>query len=90
MVNNSSFDAAFFAGCCLLCGTLKHLFFNSHLGNEAENVDLLGLADTMSAVHGLKISLRVPVTVKENDNVGRSQVDTQATGAGGQEKQKLL
>jgi len=33
----------------------------THLGDEPENVDLLGLSDPMSSVHGLEIGLRVPV-----------------------------
>lgn len=32
----------------------------THLSDEPEDVDLLGLSDSMSSVHSLKIGLRVP------------------------------
>ena len=36
---------------------------DADLSNEAEDVDLLGLADTVSAVHRLQVGLRVPDVV---------------------------
>ena len=44
----------------------------------------------MSTVHGLKISLWIPITVEKDDNVSRSQVNTQSTSAGSQKEQELL
>lgn len=44
----------------LLRGTLEHLLFDGVLRDEAEDVDLLGLADTVGAVHRLQVGLRVP------------------------------
>jgi len=39
--------------------------------------------------HGLQVNLWVPVRVKENDNVGRGQVDAQTTRACTQHEDKL-
>ena len=41
----------------------------------------------MSPVHGLQVRLWVPVGVVEDDHVSGVQVDTEATGPGGQGRQ---
>ena len=74
----------------LLRRALEHAFLNTVLRNEAINVDLLGLADAVGAVHGLQIRLRIPVAVVENNDVCRSKVDTQATCTSGQAEDELL
>ena len=49
------------------------------------------LADHTSATAAdLQIHLRVPVTVIQDDNVCRVQVDAQASGTRGQQEDKLL
>lgn len=44
----------------LLRGALEDLLLDGVLGDEAEDVDLLGLTDAVGAVHGLEVGLRVP------------------------------
>ena len=44
----------------LLCGTLLHTLLDTVLSNEAEYVDLLGLANTVCSVHCLQIRLWIP------------------------------
>ena len=51
-------------------------------GDEPEDPDLLLLADPVRAVLRLEVHLRVPVRVVENDDVGRVEVDPEATRAG--------
>jgi len=43
-----------------LCSTLEHTLFDAVLSDEAEDINLLRLADAMSAIHCLQISLRIP------------------------------
>ena len=44
----------------------------------------------MRTVHGLQISLRVPITVVQDDDVGGGQVDTETTGTRGEQEDKLV
>ena len=44
----------------------------------------------MRAVHRLEVHLRVPVAVVDDDGIGGGEVDTQTSGAGGEEEDKLL
>jgi hypothetical protein len=45
----------------LLASTLENILLDGVLGDEAVDVDVALLSDTMSASHGLEIVLRVPV-----------------------------
>ena len=51
---------------------------------------LFELTDSVSAIHGLKIHLGVPIRVVENNDVGCVQVDAETSGASGQHEDKLL
>ena len=70
--------------------SLQHALFNTAFRDEAEDVDLLGLTDTMSTVHSLQIRLRVPITVVQDDDVGGGQVDTETTGTRGEQEDELV
>ena len=54
--------------------------------DQTVDVDNLLLTDTMGAIHGLDILLRVPVMFHENDGVCTCKVETQSTNAGSQEQ----
>ena len=43
----------------------------------------------MCAIHSLQVHLRVPVRVKENNNVSGGEIDTKTTGASRQHEDKL-
>ena len=45
-------------------------------GDESENENGSLLSDSMSSIHGLKIGLRIPVRVEEDDGVGSDEVDS--------------
>lgn len=49
----------------LLSRTLQHPLLDTTLGDEPEDKHLLGLADTVGAVHCLEISLWIPVHLSE-------------------------
>ena len=51
---------------------------------------LLLLANPVSPVHGLQVHLWIPVGVVEDDDVGRVQVDAEASRAGGQHEDEFL
>lgn len=74
----------------LLCGTLKNALLDCVLRDEAEDVDLLGLTDTVRTIHGLQVCLRVPVAVKQDNNVGSDKVDTKTTSTGREQEDKLV
>ena len=74
----------------LLCRPLQHALLNAAFRDESEDIHLLRLTNTMCAVHGLQIGLRVPVTVVQDDNVCRGEVDTQPTGTRGEQEDELL
>ena len=74
----------------LLGRAFKHTLLDTALRNETEDINLLGLTDTMGTVHGLQVGLRVPVTVIQNDNVGGCEVDTQTTSASREQEDELL
>src|SRR6266480_3076783 len=73
-----------------LSGTFQDLLFDCVLSDKAVNVHLLVLTDTVSAVHGLQIGLRVPIAVEQNDNVCRREIDTQTTCTGSEKEEKFL
>jgi hypothetical protein len=73
-----------------LRSSLQDSLFDSILSDEPEDIDLLSLTDSMSSVHGLQIGLRVPIRIKQNDNIGSDQIDTQSTSSSCQEEDKLL
>jgi hypothetical protein len=62
----------------------------TNLGDQSEDVNLLLLTNSVRSVHGLEIGLRVPVRVKEHDNVGRGQVDAEAASPCGKEEDELF
>ena len=49
--------------------------------DDAVHVDDLLLTDTMGAIHGLHIFLRIPIMLHEDDGIGTSQIKTQTTNA---------
>ena len=62
----------------LSCRPFDDLFFHSALGDQPVDNDLLFLADTMCTVDRLQVDLRVPVTVKNDHDIGLVEVDSQA------------
>lgn len=74
----------------LLCRTFKHTLLNAAFSDEAEDVDLFGLANTMGTIHCLQVSLRVPVAVVEHHDIGGGQVDTKTSGTGREKENELL
>lgn len=60
-----------------------------YLCDEAEDINLLLLTDTMGTILGLQINLGVPVTIVQDDNIGSDQVDTETSSAGGQQENEL-
>lgn len=44
----------------------------------------------MCAIHSLQICLRVPIAVKEDDNVGGNKVDTETTSTSGEQEDELF
>ena len=70
-------------------GAFHDLLFDRVLRDEAEYAHLLLLTDTMGAIHGLQIHLRVPVGIEQNDHVSRGQVDAQTTGTSRQHEDEL-
>ena len=65
----------------LAVGSLDHLRFVRVLGDEAEDLDSLGLPDAVRARHRLHVVLRVPVGVEDDARVGGDQVDAEAARA---------
>ncbi|RUS91447.1 hypothetical protein EGW08_000771, partial [Elysia chlorotica] len=73
--------------------------------DEPEHTDLLLLADTMGSIlkrytidrniddedrtHNINIHLRIPVRVKQNNDICSGQIDTQATSPGAQHENEL-
>lgn len=57
------------------------------LTDEFIDVDGLGLADAVGAVHGLVVVLGVPVHVVQDDDVGGYEVYAEAAGFCGEEEQ---
>lgn len=47
-----------------------YLLFYSIFGDQPVNVDRLFLTDPMGAIHCLKVHLRVPIMLDENNSVG--------------------
>lgn len=45
----------------LLRGALEHALLDTALRNEAENIHLLRLSDSVSTVHSLQVGLGIPV-----------------------------
>mmetsp|Transcript_8845 Transcript_8845/g.30409 ORF Transcript_8845/g.30409 Transcript_8845/m.30409 type:complete len:769 (-) Transcript_8845:151-2457(-) len=74
----------------LLVRLLDDLLFDGVLRAEPVHVNLLLLANSVSAVHGLQVHLRVPVRVVQDDDIGGVQVDSEATCPRGKQEGKLL
>ncbi len=51
-------------------------------GNEAEDLDVAGLADAVGAILGLQVVGRVPVRIDDDDFVGGGDVEPYAAGFG--------
>lgn len=69
---------------------LYHFLLHSVLGDEAEDLDYLRLPDTVSTIHGLKVNLRIPIAVIEDNDVGCHQIQTQTTCSGRDEEDKFV
>lgn len=63
----------------LLVLKLEDLFFDSVLAYQTENQDIMTLAQTMGATHGLVFDSRVPPVIKQNDTVGSGKVKPDTT-----------
>mmetsp|Transcript_19101 Transcript_19101/g.34157 ORF Transcript_19101/g.34157 Transcript_19101/m.34157 type:complete len:327 (-) Transcript_19101:913-1893(-) len=74
----------------LLLGPFKDFFLDGVLGDEAVDVDVLLLPNTMCACHGLQVVLRVPVAVEYDDRVGGGEVDPEAARAGRKKEAEVL
>lgn len=59
----------------LLVLELENLFFDRIFADEADNKDVVLLAYAMSATHGLVFDCGVPPVIKEDDTVGRGEVE---------------
>ena len=57
-----------------------------HRHNHPPNLSCL--TQPVSPVHGLLVHCRVPVTVVENDSVGRCQIDAETSCPGAEKKDK--
>mmetsp|Transcript_24575 Transcript_24575/g.48368 ORF Transcript_24575/g.48368 Transcript_24575/m.48368 type:complete len:251 (-) Transcript_24575:1188-1940(-) len=69
---------------------LQNLLFDAVLRHKPKDLHLLLLPDSVGAVLGLEVHLRVPVGVVQNHNVCRGQVDAQPARSRGQQEHKLL
>ena len=63
----------------LLSSPLQDLLLDGTLTDQPVHGDLLGLAQSMSPVHGLLVHRWVPVAVVEDDGVSSCQVDAEAS-----------
>ena len=52
--------------------------------------DLFLLTDSMGAIHGLEIVLRIPIRIIDNYNIGRHQVDAQTASFSRQHENEFL
>eukprot|EP00053_Salpingoeca_punica_P017129 m.163900 g.163900 ORF g.163900 m.163900 type:complete len:637 (-) comp17120_c0_seq4:1564-3474(-) len=64
--------------------------FDCALGDETENADRLCLADAVGAILSLQISLRIPVAVVEDDDVGSGEVNAETACTGAEHEDELL
>lgn len=64
-------------GEALLVLELENLFFDRIFADKAKDKDVVLLAYTMSATHGLVFDSRIPPVIKEDDMVGRGEVETE-------------
>ena len=67
----------------LLQGLLENVLFDGVYGDQAVDVNGLGLPDPVGPILGLLVHRWVPVGVVEDHTVGTSQVDSDATAACG-------
>jgi hypothetical protein len=70
----------------LYTGHLNDLLINSATSGKPIYGDLMSLAESMRAVHGLSVIGRVPVTLVKDVGIGRSKIDTKATCARAQKE----
>ena len=68
---------------------LHDLLVDGVLGDHPEHLDLLLLTDSVRPIHGLQVHLRVPVGVKNDDDVGSVEVDAQSAGPRRQHEDEL-
>ena len=69
---------------------LNHLFLDTVFCDEAVYEDIFGLTNAVRAVHCLKIDLRVPVRVIQDDMIGGHQIQAKPAGPGRNQKNLLL
>ena len=48
------------------------------------------MANTMGTILRLEIGVRIPITVVQDDNIGRGQVDTETSSTRREQENKLL
>ena len=63
---------------------LKDFLLDCRLSDEPVHIHLLLLADSVSAIHGLEVNLRVPVRVIEDDMVRGHQVKAETSCTSGE------
>ena len=51
----------------LLSSTFKHTLLDATLSNEAEDINLFRLSYSVGAIHGLKVSLRIPGVLQASE-----------------------
>lgn len=64
----------------------EDLFFDGFFADEAENKDIMLLTNAMSATHGLVFDCRIPPIIKEDDAVGRGEVEAKSASLQTNEK----
>ncbi|KAH6611038.1 hypothetical protein Trco_001058 [Trichoderma cornu-damae] len=66
----------------------QNLFLDGVGADETQNSHLVLLTDTVGAVLGLQILVRIPVRVVNDDGIGSLQVEAQTAGTSRQQEQK--
>jgi hypothetical protein len=59
------------------------------LRNKTKYADRFLLSDTVRPIHRLKIGLRVPVTVVEDNDVRSGEIDAKPARTGGEEEDEF-
>ena len=61
------------------CLSFQDFLLNCWLSDQTVDKDLFLLPDTMSSIHGLKINLRIPIRVIQNDMVSSHEIYTETS-----------